>query len=46
MEDLVVQLDAYSRLGIPKLHHLPSFTDSTEDRGEEGLLVKITLINS
>lgn len=38
MEDLVVQLDNYSRLGIPKLHHLPSFVDSAEDRVEEGIL--------
>ncbi|XP_023335851.1 pleckstrin homology domain-containing family G member 5, partial [Eurytemora carolleeae] len=37
MEDLVVQLDNYSRLGIPKLHHLPSFVDSAEDRVEEAL---------
>ena len=34
MEDLVTQLDNYSRLGVPKLHHLSSFPD--EDQVEEG----------
>ena len=43
MEDLVVQLDNYSRLGIPKLHHLPSFVDSAEDRVEEGKVYNVDL---
>ena len=36
MEGLVVQLDNYSRLGIPKLHHLAVFPDPAEDLVEEG----------
>ena len=36
MEGLVVQLDNYSRLGIPKLHHLSVFPDPAEDQVEEG----------
>ena len=36
MEGLVVQLDNYSRLGIPKLHHLAMFPDPAEDLVEEG----------
>ena len=36
MEGLVVQLDTYARLGIPKLHHLNSFQDPAEDKVEEG----------
>jgi hypothetical protein len=36
MEGLVVQLDTYARLGIPKLHHLNSFQDPSEDKVEEG----------
>ena len=36
MEGLVVQLDNYSRLGIPKLHHLTVFPDPAEDLVEEG----------
>jgi len=37
MEGLVVQLDNYSRLGIPKLHHLSVFPDPAEDQVEEAL---------
>ena len=36
MEELVVQLDNYSRLGIPKLHHLPVLPASPDDKVEEG----------
>jgi len=36
MEGLVVQLDTYARLGIPKLHHLNTFQDPSEDKVEEG----------
>ena len=36
MEGLVIQLDNYSRLGIPKLHHLAVFPDPAEDLVEEG----------
>ena len=32
----MVQLDTYSRLGIPKLHHLPSSLTIAEDKAEEG----------
>ena len=41
MEGLVVQLDNYSRLGIPKLHHLSVFPDPAEDQVEEGKFHKI-----
>ena len=34
MDLLVTHLDTYSRLGIPKLHHLVAFAD--EDVVEEG----------
>ena len=37
MEGLVVQLDSYSRLGIPKLQHLTAFPDPAEDQVEEAL---------
>lgn len=37
MEGLVVQLDNYSRLGIPKLQHLTVFPDPAEDLVEEAL---------
>lgn len=37
MEGLVIQLDNYSRLGIPKLHHLSVFPDPAEDQVEEAL---------
>ena len=36
MEELVVQLDNYSRLGIPKLHHLAVLPASPDDKVEEG----------
>ena len=37
MEELAVQLDSYSRMGIPKLNHNQSAQDSTlEDKVEEG----------
>ena len=36
MEELVVQLDNYSRLGIPKLHHLPVLPASPDEKVEEG----------
>ena len=35
MEGLVNSLDNYSRLGIPKLHHLAMFPDPAEDLVEE-----------
>ena len=34
MDLLVTHLDTYSRLGIPKLHHLVAF--EAEDQVEEG----------
>ena len=37
MEGLVVQLDNYSRLGIPKLQHLTATPDPAEDLVEEAL---------
>ena len=37
MEGLVVQLDNYSRLGIPKLQHLTAAPDPAEDLVEEAL---------
>ena len=35
MDLLVTHLDTYSRLGIPKLHHLVAF--EAEDEVEEGI---------
>ena len=35
MDLLVTHLDTYSRLGIPKLHHLVAF--EAEDEVEEGM---------
>lgn len=37
MEGLVIQLDNYSRLGIPKLQHLSVTPDPAEDQVEEAL---------
>ena len=37
MEGLVVQLDNYSRFGIPKLQHLSQYPDPAEDLVEEAL---------
>ena len=37
MDLLVTHLDTYSRLGIPKLHHLVAF--EAEDEVEEGMLL-------
>ena len=36
MDLLVTHLDTYSRLGIPKLHHLVAF--EAEDEVEEGIV--------
>ena len=36
MEDLAVQLDSYSRLGIPKFQHHVSQDSIQEDKVEEG----------
>ena len=37
MEELVVQLDSYSRLGIPKLQHQPGHLDDDwQDEVEQG----------
>ena len=43
MEGLVVQLDNYSRLGIPKLHHLSVFPDPAEDQVEEGEITSVVI---
>ncbi len=45
MEGLVVQLDTYARLGIPKLHHLNTFQDPSEDKVEEGRTAILLLVN-
>ena len=37
MDLLVTHLDTYSRLGIPKLHHLVAF--EAEDEVEEGKII-------
>ena len=43
MDLLVTHLDTYSRLGIPKLHHLVAF--EAEDEVEEGITYSAPIIN-
>ncbi len=45
MEDLAVQLDSYSRLGIPKFQHHVSQDSLHEDKVEEGNFLVTKLLS-